>query len=476
MAADLTDFIRNVFKKQPISFKYKDQPYRLTLYAADVNNKIAAEYFLHTVNETVKLVVQEDPRPIEQLMKLYMRLQSSAVLKTRVPRVIKRGNRKFDVRTLASRTSEEKKFNEHITFASLPYPNNLLDASERYKYIIDKTKLQAGTNLDTDRLFEKAIYVKDVLNTEINEDEYYNYVETILQKLDKWEKKETALVEERTREEEELILSGRGGEIIREFHDRYLEEFINEITNPLFKKLFYELEGLYYWFWENIFLSVFVRINSSMSETEKKAYLLFYSRQNYLDFHLPAFEQLTLDFFETLSEEEKAELIYTLLINKIGGGDAVAKAYDTRFMDFLRFYPLWLNIVHLDENMNDDEFSVIRYNDFIPKQRPTGTIDGKIQKTTFESLFEFIKTEKKDSDTLEESIPVEDEQFKRYDSAHLLHLVNTQLSKKEREAVEQYYLGEEEDAQVTVSKNLGISQSALNQRLKSAIIKLKKLY
>ncbi|MCU0332378.1 MAG: hypothetical protein MUC75_03285, partial [Ignavibacteriaceae bacterium] len=105
MSAELSDFIKGVFRKQPITLKYKDQDYNLTVWEADVNNRIAVEYFYKTINDTVSLIFQEDPAPIEPLMKLYMRLQSSLALNTKVPRIIRRGTRKFDVRTLASRTS-----------------------------------------------------------------------------------------------------------------------------------------------------------------------------------------------------------------------------------------------------------------------------------------------------------------------------------------------------------------------------------
>ena len=470
----LSDFIKAVFRKQLVTFKYKDQEYTLTIYTANINSKVAANYFFQTAKNTASLLFYEDSTLIEQLMKFYLRLQSSVGLKTRVPRIIRRGKRKFDVRTLASRTPGSN-FREHITFSQLPYPKKVLDASERYKYLLDKIKLQDGNDPDNQRLFEKAIYIKEVLDAEINEEEYYDYFETILQKLNDWEEKENTFIEEKTDKELDLILEGRDTSSLRILHDRYLEEFINEFSNPLFQRLYFELEGLYYWFWENIFLSVFVKINSQMREVERRAFILMYTRQEYIDYHIPAFEYIIEEFWGSLRTEEQIELVYTLLFVEDSKRDSMVKIYDIKFTDFLKFYPLWVDIIRLDENMSGDEFSAIGYFRYIPKQRPTGTANGKIQKATFESLFESLNNEP-DSDTLEASIPVEDEQFKEYDSAHLLHLINTKLSDNEREAIELYYYGEEEDTQVTISKKLDISQSALNQRLKSAILKLKKFY
>ena len=246
------------------------------------------------------------------------------------------------------------------------------------------------------------------------------------------------------------------------------------LTIHHFINCYSELEGLYYWFWENIFLSAYSGINSGMSEVERKAYILMYTRQEYIDYHIPAFEYLIEEFFGSLTAEEQIELIYTLLFNVANEPDDLVNTYSTKLRDFLKFFPLWIDIMRLDENMSDDEFSVIRYLKYIPKQRPTGTVDGKIQRTTFESLFESLN-EEGDSDTLEDSIPVEDKQFKEYDYAHLLHLINTQLSDKERKVIELYY-EDEKYTQATLAQKLGSSQSAVNQRLKTARVKLKKHY
>ncbi len=471
MSAELSDFIKAVFRKQPITLKYKDQDYKLTILEADVNNRIAVEYFYKTINDTVSLIFQEDPAPIEPLMKLYMRLQSSLALNTKVPRIIRRGTRKFDVRTLASRTSNEN-FREHLTFAQLPYPNKILDASERYKYLINKIKLQEGNNTDDQQLFEKAIYIKNVLDTDFNQDEYYNYLDTIINKLDEWEKIENTFIEGKTEEELDLILEGKGRASIREAHDRFLKKFGIEFNNPLFQKLYFELEGLYYWFWENVFLSAYAEINSLMSEVERRAYILLYTRQGYLDFHIPLFEQLTNEFAETLTVDESVELIVTLLFGLEDGNGEMIEKYNTKFSYFLKFYPIWMDIIRLDENMKDEEIALILYESYIPKIRITGTLSGEKLKREFPSIFESIN-KINDSFTLEEILPNENLTIEEYDYLHLMHLIETKLSDNEREVIELLYFDRKEYTQTTLALELGISQSAVNQRLKSALIKLK---
>jgi RNA polymerase sigma factor (sigma-70 family) len=209
-----------------------------------------------------------------------------------------------------------------------------------------------------------------------------------------------------------------------------------------------------------------------MNEVDRKAYILRYTRQEYLSYHIPAFEYLINDFYGMLELDERIELVYALFFSQPDRSNSILEPYDTKFSDFLKFYPIWLDIVRLDENMTNEDLAFIRFRTSISKRRITGTTNGEDIYNEFASLFESIN-ENKSKLTFEEILPGENQEKPVFNFEYLSHLIESELTEKEREVFELFYIDQEDHTQKTIADKLGISQSAVNQRLKSALTKLK---
>lgn len=472
MSLDLSGFIQTAFKRQPITFIYNNQTYEFNFYSAYLNKKEVVEYYLDAVGDITTNLTQENPEHYLLLMKFYMRFQKSEELKSRIPRVVRRGHRKFDVRNLASTTNSEKgrDFKESITLGKIKYKNNILDARERYNYLIEKMKLEEGRNTDASNLFEKAIFIREIQDLKINEIEYENYLSNFIIKLNKWEEKEKLFIDKKYNDEEanqDIAISKKD---IREIHDEFILYFKDEVDNPLFKKLFYDLEGLYFWLWETILLQVYDFIKSSLSEAERKAFLFTYTRQEYLDYHIPIFEPLVEDFINLLKPDERMEFLYAFLFDA-DIENKLLKKYDDKFTGFIKFYPVWVDVRRLDESLNDDDRITIENEPFFRRQRKIGTKDGEDIIGSFDSLFELLKNQDEQSN-LEEKIAENLQEDSDNDFDKFKNLIETELTEKEREIFNLMLADPEQNTQEIIAKKLSISQSAVNQRYSSARRKL----
>ena len=475
MSLNLSGFIQAAFKKQSIAFNYNDLPYELNFYSAYLNKKEVAEYFLDAVGEITTKLSEENPEDYLLLMKFYMRFQKSEELTTRVPRIVRRGHRKFDVRTLVSKTNTEKskKFKTSITFDKIEYKNNILDARKRYDYLVEKMRLEDGKNPDLSNLFEKAIFIREIQDLEIDEIAYENYLSDFIIKLNNWEEREKLFIDEKYNDEETNQDIAISKIHIREIHDQFILFFKDEVDNPLFKKLFYDLEGLYFWFWETILLEVYDFIKSSLSEAERKAFLLSYTRQEYLDYHIPIFEPLGEEFINLLNPEERIEFLYAFLFNEDSENKLLNK-FDDKFTDFIKFYPVWVDIIRLDENLNEDDKLTIQSEPYFRGQRIIGTKEGKDVMGNFDSLFQSVNR-KGDGLTLEEEIGDIIPKYSKLDIEALNKIISDELTQKEREVIN-LILDESGFTQEQIAAELNISQSAINQRYKNAIKKIQKAF
>lgn len=474
MSLDLSGFIQIAFRRQPITFIYNDQKYEFNFYSAYLNKKEVVEYFLDAVRNITIRASQESPEDYLLLMKFYMRFQNSYELNTLVPRIVRRGHRKFDVRTLASTTNSEKgrDFKESITFGKIKYKNNILDALERYNYLIEKMKLEEGSNPDQSNLFEKAIYIREIQDMEIEEVTYEYYLSDFIKKLKKWEEREKVLIDKKYSDEESAQIISINKKDIREMHDQFIVFFKDEVNKPLFKKLFYDLEGLYFWFWECVFFEVYDSIKLSLSEVERKAFLFAYTRQEYLDYHIPIFEPLREEFINLLNPEERIEFLYAFLFNEDSENKLLNK-FDDKFTSFIKFYPVWVDVRRLDESLNDDDRLTIENEPFFRRQRKIGTKEGEDIIGSFDSLFELLKNQDEQSN-LEEKIAENLQEDSDNDFDKFKNLIETELTEKEREIIDIMLADPEQNTQEKIAGKLGISQAAVNQRYSSARRKLKK--
>ena len=461
-----------------MKFSYDSAEYSFRFFNASLNQKKAVEILFEFIDSQESLFNKDEAPQLKLLLEFYWKFRDSPELKTKIKqRFLRKGVRKFDVRTLApsNQFSEGgKAFIGHITFSQLPL--NEKDAQKRFETLLETIKKQKGNSIENpNELFKNAIYIPEVYNIENNEQEYENFASEFYKKLISWEQIENGLLDEilgRANMDQSAseIISDNINQI-KDFQRQFTSYFSNDMDNPSFRRLFFQLEAFFYSCWETIFMIFYYSIENNLTEIEKNAFQLAYMRQEYIDYHIPMFEPILVEFLRILTKQEKDEMFYCLLVDESEDKKTISK-YDKKFNEFLNFYPIWLDIIRLDESLSPEDLGVIGFNNLISRRRQTGISHGEKDYTKFDSINDPISrgNENNRGQTFEDILTREDNIESTFDLEKYKLIIENNLSDKQKEVVKLKYQDEDESlTEEEIANKLGISQPAVNQRLQGAL-------
>jgi hypothetical protein len=468
------------------NIEYGGVTYNFRFYDANLNQNAVP-----ILNDHIRFRFSEtEAEEMILFMSFYWKFRGSPALGTKLPeRVIRIGVRKFDVRTLGTQkmsAGSERKAKEYLTFSRNHFnPSKTKTGWERYRFYVENKKLEEKAlklyPLISER-FQSAIYYPHYDKMEFNETEFNDYAEGIYNKILKLTEIENKFWSEKTAKEKK---SGERLKNMKMLQQQFVAAFSDDIKTPLFKRLFYELESLFMCFWEEIFERVYIFLSPELTSVERKAYLLAYMRQEYLGYQIPLFEPIFEEFQRTLTQTSTDEILYGLLFCEEKAKSAlIYEKFEQKFADFLIFYPIWLHIIRLDESITPENLVLINSSNVIPKKRPirkkriknetTGKLEWRRITQSFDSIYE-QKMSGDEQFTLEDILPGPDIDNSSYDSEKIKKIVD-KLTKKQKEVFNYEYQSKEKLNQEDIAKKLGISQSAVNQRLKNAEEAFRKEY
>jgi RNA polymerase sigma factor (sigma-70 family) len=273
---------------------------------------------------------------------VYSDLESRSHLKS----TYKRGKRKFQILTL-----NDPKYITFLEFFS-DFRNNKTPESrlDLFTNVINKgDKAQYSKEL-----FYKSFYEKYPLESNLNESNYLLYRDNLLENYENWQTGWKNIPAEASEEQKASTLV--------EFMDKLNEMFRIERGKPEFSLFLKEAESVYILCFELFFVEMLFELQKiyNLTEKEVKLYRLMYTRQKYFDDHIPKLERLLVEFYKTLSKEDKALLIFAVLNDE---PDSVVKhlrgKYQNKLTNFLKMYPIWLEIVQMDEALDGEKKHLI---------------------------------------------------------------------------------------------------------------------
>jgi len=459
-----------LFIPNHINTEYGGTTYDFRFYSANLGRREAVAI----LNDHIRGRFSEtESEEMILMMSFYWKFRDSPALGTKLSeRVIRIGERKFDIRSLGTPyryKDSGRKVKEYITFSRHRYPSGIVEGWDRYKYFVDnitKDEIIQEYNPDMAERFQSAIYYPLLGDNEINEDEFNDYANSIYQKLLELKEIESKYWSEKTEGERKEALKGGGLESKQKLQREFTSAFSEDIKNPLFKRLFYELECLFMCFWEEIFAKVYMFLSPSLTSVERKAYLLAYMRQEYLGYQIPLFEPILEEFQRILNQTSTDEILYGLLFcEDKSESDLINEKYREQFEGFLKFYPKWVEITRIDD-LNARDLRVIDDDDLISRSLTVKSKDKEFN-YFFHSLNDEVRPGTDEPITFQDILAdIVLENSRNHEK--MKHIISTKLTIKQQEVINLILGSEGNIIQEEIAEQLGITQEAVSQRLENA--------
>lgn len=448
--------------KRNISFG--DSPFTIDFryFRADLKKKEVIEEFFNTVNNFLKDAPEEFHNYTVGMLLIYMtyRYPPTAPHK-RTNLTYKRDIRKYNSKSVRNM------FNP--AFLELKSKLNLKYDEIEGKLMSEINKM--GSRTFSRELWKESLYFQYPFNHDLSEEEYDDYKQVLIENYFKWQ--------ESQKESEKK-------------KDEFWKLFQDE--RPEFHALLYEAEIIFNLFWEMFFIKMLeqLEIKYGLTEIERKVYLLSYTRQELFNYSIPVFEEILSSFLNYLDKKDLIALIFTI-------------AYDDRrfdgyilnkFTEFVKYYPVWLDMMQMDESLSDEEISLIlnktnrfffeshkdvkKYYNVKDPDNADQTkkiyikevlLDTAVEGTNDLLFHDLISIESAIDIFYEKDL--ERALFLKFDLEALKIFVE-ELPDKQKEAIKAVYL--EERTQEEFARSLGVKQAAISQRISTALKNMRKRF
>lgn len=363
----------------------------------------------------------------------------------------KRDQRKYDPRTLFDTKNISFHSNRFLENSKTPIARQNKIISSMEKGQIEESFIKTLNN---------ALYLDFNKYKAISDSNYLIFRERVINDFMNWD-----LNDQWTNAEEKGL----------DFEDKFLKYYKNENEINLFRTFLYQCEALYNQVWENLFEEKLIELDLEhhLSNNERVLYKFMYTRQSVFDNHILMLEEILISFWNTLPTEQQA-LIF--LVFQYEFAENIAKnlqiAIFRKLSAFLKYYPIWLEIIQLDEKLKPNERILLKSANkvvfYSVKQK-----NGKSIKIEYQSIEDVTFGEIKG----DEELPYKMEGG--YVGSRIEKVLNSamdfensigNLTTKQKEVIQLLAEGYTEQE---IASKLNISQPAVNQRKKSAILALK---
>lgn len=378
----------------------------------------------------------------------------------------KRDKRKFEIKTLNS-------FNYLTFYENKKFTSND-DLQARLKKLYD-SKLKTDRRKLSSELMTEAIYYNSELIKTENSPAYREFCKKIKM---------------------EFIDFEFDPKDPKEYYKWFKEKFYvyeeSEETLEFITKFLYECEGVYDFVWESFFKDLYSQLEKETTITshEKTIYEFMYYRNEHFGYHIPMFEHVLTQFWNHIESRWRQAAIWSMIESDyVTERTKIISFLKYELENFLKFFPVWLAIVRQDEDhrkytpllLNADK----RYKEKIrkSKKKDKDDVDEKEKKKDADDIYkqekedEYIKTVYLDDHVgdpdqnlrLIDVLPAPNDD-KEIDVYKLKRCIN-ELPIQEKEIIEDHYFNNL--SQKDIGVKFGISQSAINQRLKKILMLLR---